>query len=85
MKKNPWLAAVLNFFFFGIGTLYVGRRPMLPWVLATIGGTTVQVLEIAVSPAFPPMWGHWPILFGGLVLAKVGLAVDAYHDASAAA
>ena len=29
MKKNPWIAAVLNFFFMGLGTLYIGRRKLL--------------------------------------------------------
>ena len=24
--KKPWLAALLNFFFWGLGTMYVGRR-----------------------------------------------------------
>jgi len=28
MKKNPWIAAVLNFFFMGLGTLYIGRRKL---------------------------------------------------------
>ena len=81
MKKNPWVAAILNFFLFGAGTLYVGRR-MLPGLLLTLGGTAVQVLEISLSPPFvQPMWPQWPWLFAGLVLAKVGLAVDGYREA----
>ena len=28
MKKNSWIAAVLNFFFMGLGTLYIGRRKL---------------------------------------------------------
>jgi hypothetical protein len=83
MKKNPWLAAVLNFFLFGAGTLYVGRR-MLPGLLLTVGGTVVQVIEISQSPPFvSPMWTLWPWFFGGLVLAKVGLAIDGYREALA--
>jgi hypothetical protein len=81
MKKNPWVAAVLNFLLFGGGTLYVGQR-VLVGVLLTLGGTTAQVVEIMVSPlvgnSIPSLW---PFLLGGLVLAKVGLAVDAYGEA----
>jgi hypothetical protein len=81
MKKNPWVAAVLNFLLCGGGYLYLGRR-MLPAVLLTVGGTTVQVLEISQSPIFrQPMWNLWPIFLGGLVVAKVGLAIDAYREA----
>ena len=42
--KSPWLAATLNFFFFGAGTLYVGKRAALPWALVTLGGTAIQIL-----------------------------------------
>ena len=81
--KNPWLAAVLNFFFFGAGALYVGKRPMAPWALVTLGGTIVQVLEIKESPPFDN-WALWPWFFGGLVLLKLGLAIDGYGHAKSA-
>ncbi len=85
MKKNPWVAAILNFLLFGGGTLYVGRR-MLIGLLLTIGGTSAQVVEIIVSPplrnAIPSLW---PFLFGGLVLLKLGLAVAGYREALEAA
>ena len=81
MNKNPWLAAILNFFLFGGGTLYVGRR-MLVGLMLTLGGTAAQVVEITVSPplrnSIPSLW---PFLFGGLVLLKLGLAVDGYREA----
>jgi hypothetical protein len=78
--KNKWLAAILNFFLFGAGTLYVGRRAKLPWLLVTIGGTAVQVLEIKESPPFDN-WGLWPWFFIGLLVVKLGLAADAFQDA----
>jgi hypothetical protein len=33
----------------------------------------------------PPLdnWSYWPWFFGGLVLPKIGLAIDGYHDARA--
>ncbi len=81
MKKNPWVAAILNFMLFGAGTLYVGKR-MLIGLLIMVGGTAAQVVEITVSPivnnSIPSLW---PFLLGGLVLAKLGLAADGYRDA----
>lgn len=83
--KNPVLAAVLNFFFFGAGTLYVGRR-MAVGLLATLGGMAAQIAEIAVSPAgsnaIPSVW---PFLLAGLVVLKIALAVDGWNEARASA
>lgn len=42
MKKNPVLAALLNFALFGGGTLYVGKRPGVAIALI-VGGTAAQV------------------------------------------
>ena len=85
MKKNAWVAAILNFMLFGGGTVYVGRR-VLTGVLLTIGGTTAQVVEITVSPAVKnAIPSLWPFLLGGLVLMKVGLAIDGFREAKAAA
>jgi hypothetical protein len=85
LMKNPWVAAVLNFLLFGGGTLYIGRR-VLVGLLITIGGTMAQVVEITVSPpvnnSIPSLW---PFLFGGLVLAKIGLAIDGFREARSAA
>jgi hypothetical protein len=83
MKKNPWLAAFLNFALFGGGTMDVGRR-LLIGLLLTVGGTAAQGVEIKVSPlvdnSIPSLW---PFLIGGLVLAKVALAIDGYREARA--
>lgn len=85
MSKNRWVAAILNFLTFGGGTLYVGRRPLVG-LLVTLGGMAAQVVEIEVSPlvgnAIPSLW---PFLIGGLVVAKLGLAVDGYREAGALA
>jgi hypothetical protein len=84
MKKNPLVAAVLNFFLFGGGYLYLGKHTRLAWLL-TLGGTAAQVVEIKVSPlvdnAIPALW---PFLIGGLVVMKIGLAMDAYQEAQEA-
>jgi len=84
MKKNPWVAAILNFLLFGGGTIYVGKR-VLVGALLTVGGTTVQAVEITLSPAFKnAIPSLWPFLIGGIVIAKIGLSVDAYREAKAA-
>ena len=41
MPKKPLVAAVLNFFLFGGGTLYVGKRKLVG-ALLTVGGTIAQ-------------------------------------------
>ena len=48
--KNPWIAAVLNFFFMGLGTLYIGRRKALGIAL-TLGSTEVAYL----------VWRNWAL------------------------
>ena len=83
--KNPWLAAVLNFFGYGLGTVYVGRR-VLVGVLLAAGGIPAQVIEILVSPPGPysnTIPTLWPYLFVGLLLVKVALAIDAFREAKA--
>lgn len=81
MKKNPVLAAVLNFFLFGGGTVYVGRRTGLGLALM-VGGTAAQIVEIKVSPLFDnTIPALWPFLLGGLVVMKLGLAADGYREA----
>ncbi len=81
MKKNPILAAVLNFLLFGGGTVYVGKRVGVGLIM-TLGGTVAQVAEILISP---PVYNLaptiWPFLLGGLVVLKLGLAMDAYREA----
>ena len=42
--KKPWLAALLNFFFMGPGTIYNGKRALLGigWTIAAILLTFVE-------------------------------------------
>ncbi len=81
--KKPWLAALLNFLFFGAGTLYLGQR-RLPAALVTVGGLLVQGFEIKVSPAFDnALPALYPFLLGGLIVLKVGLTIQGYQDAKA--
>jgi hypothetical protein len=82
MKKKPIVAAVLNLLLFGAGTLYVGRRMTAGWMI-TIGGTIAQIAEITISPVVnPAVPAGWPFLLGGLVVLKIGLAVDGWNEAT---
>jgi hypothetical protein len=82
-KKNPYVAAVLNFFLFGGGTIYVGRRVGLG-VALMVGGLAAQAVEIKVSPVLDnSIPALWPFLLGGIVVMKLGLALDGYREAKA--
>jgi len=48
MKKNPWIAAVLNFFFMGLGTLYIGRRKLTGLGL-TLGAIALTYVELQLK------------------------------------
>ena len=83
MKKNPVVAAILNFLFFGAGTVYVGKRVGIGAALI-VALNTVQAVEILVSPlAANSIPQYWPFLIGGLVVTKLALAVDGYREARA--
>ena len=83
-RKHPLVAALLNFFLFGAGTLYVGRRRGFGLAML-VGGTVAQTAEIAVSPAFTnAIPSQWPFLLAGLVLMKLVLAVDGWREAKLA-
>jgi hypothetical protein len=84
MKKNAIAAAVLNFFLFGAGTVYVGRRVTMG-ILLTVGGTIAQIAEIYLSPAVTnAVPTVWPFLLGGLIVLKIGLAFDGWQEAKLA-
>ncbi len=36
MKKNPWIAALLNFIFYGAGYIYAGKKKALGWGLLAV-------------------------------------------------
>ena len=77
MKKNPWIAAVLNFFFMGLGTLYIGRRKLLGAGL-TLAALVLTYVEMQVKGAAPALY---PIMFGAVFVANTVLAIDGYNEA----
>jgi hypothetical protein len=78
MKKNPWIAAVLNFFFMGLGTLYIGRRK-LTGIGLTLAALALTFVELQLQSAAPDLF---PIMFGTVFVANTVLAIDGYKEAS---
>lgn len=77
MKNNPWIAAVLNFFFMGLGTLYLGRRKLTGLGL-TIAAVVLTIVELQLRTAAPNLY---PIMFGAVFVANTVLAIDAFNEA----
>ncbi len=77
--KNPWISAVLNFFFMGPGTLYNGRRKALGIGL-TIGALVLTWIEFQVKAVAPNLY---PIMFGTVFFMNVFFAYDGFAEAKA--
>jgi hypothetical protein len=77
MKKNPWIAALLNFFFMGLGTLYVGRRKLLGAGL-TVAAFALTYVELQLQTVAPALF---PIMFVAVFIANTVLAIDGYNEA----
>ena len=59
--KKPWIAAIGNFFFMGLGTLYNGRR-ILTGIGLTIGAIVLTYVELQIqsldsTPILAHVWG----------------------------
>lgn len=85
--KKPWLAALLNFFFMGPGTIYNGKRALLGvgWTLAAVLLTVVEqgpvfAGGINLQTASPTAFG---LMFAAVFLANTCFAIDGYREAKA--
>lgn len=77
--KNPWIAAVLNFFLMGPGTVYNGRRRALGLAL-TAGALVLTYVELQLRTAAPELY---PLMFGAIFVMNVFFAYDGYVEAKA--
>ncbi|KAA3659597.1 MAG: hypothetical protein DWQ04_21860 [Chloroflexi bacterium] len=75
--KNPWIAAVLNFFLMGPGTVYNGRRKALGIAL-TVGALVLTYVELQLRTAAPSLY---PLMFGAVFVVNTALAFDGYSEA----
>ncbi len=78
MAKKPWLAALLNVIFSGLGYLYVGKRKLFG-VLLILSEILAFVWLFTDPVAWQVMENVWIALTG--ILFVIGLAIDAYNDA----
>ena len=77
--KRPWLAAVLNFFFLGLGMLYNGRRRGIGAAL-TLGAIVLTYVELQLQGVAPDLW---TLMFGAVFVINTAMAVDGYQEARA--
>jgi hypothetical protein len=75
--KNPWVAAVLNFFFMGPGTFYVGRRRALGAAL-TVAAVVLTWVELQIKVAAPSVY---PVMFVTVLVMNTFFAIDGYVEA----
>ena len=78
-NKKVWLAALLNFFFMGAGTLYLGHRKALGLAL-TLGAIGLTYVELQLQTLEPRLWAA---MFGAIFLTNTFLAVDGAQEARA--
>ncbi len=86
-KKNPWIAAVLNFFIWGLGYLYNGKRIALGAGLL-VGDILLNIsifltllnLPTEISTSQIDEVSGWLIILS-FVLISITLAYDAHREA----
>jgi hypothetical protein len=89
-KKNPFIAAILNFLLWGLGYVYNGKRMALGIGLI-LGSLLWSVFFVYVmstplpessTPASPTPFSIIPFLpFLGNLIITIALAYDAYREA----
>ena len=77
--KNPWIAAIGNFFFAGLGTLYNGRRKAVGAAL-TIGAVLLTYVEFSIQEPLPQLWA---VMFTAVFIINTALANDGDREAKA--
>ncbi|NOQ76134.1 MAG: hypothetical protein GQ574_29305 [Crocinitomix sp.] len=77
--KNPIVAAVLNFFFMGLGYIYSGTKVMLG-VGFTLGAIALTYVELGIQEIDTALWGK---MFAAVLLINTCFAVDVYRETKA--
>jgi len=76
-QKNPWVAAILNLLFPGIGFAYLGSAALiLAGIVLFISGLAIEIIyyKHTVGMASRPSYWVWSIL-GALSLAVITFAL----------
>lgn len=80
--KNPWIAGILNFFFWGIGYFYVGKKKFLGVIMFLIQVFIVGAFSFAQNDVRTTSEGITYTLM--LIMITLFLAYDAFKLARAA-
>lgn len=75
--KNAVLTAVLNFFFIGLGYVYLGNKRLLG-IGMTIAGFLLTYVELSIKDTNAQL--YW-LMFTGVFLLNTCLAVDGFQSA----
>lgn len=83
--KRPWISALLNFFFSGLGYIYNGNRNLFG-ILLTIASLGLSYLEqFHTFSDGKSLESHdstaFGVLFASIFIANTGLALDAFKEA----
>ena len=77
MKKNPWIAAILNFFFMGAGYIYNMKRTALG-IGFTAAAMALTYVELQLQTTNPALY---KVMFAAVFLANICFAIDGYKEA----
>jgi hypothetical protein len=79
MKKNPWIAAILNFFLYGAGYVYNGKSKglglalILAWLVLRTADIRIYLDATSLN--------NWFILMAGLAILQLTFAIDGFKQA----
>lgn len=80
--KNRWVAAILNFITIGLGTVYVGKRPLVGLLMTLGAGVFLRYEELRIAPLQTgTLTIRWIFAITGLTLLGIGTAIDGYREA----
>ena len=85
MTHKPWLAAILNLIFPGIGYVYIGKRMFFGiTVLILYASFYYNIFLVPSSASSEPLHPNEIVFFLAGILFHIGFSYDAYKDAEEA-
>jgi len=83
-KKNPWLAAILNFFFPGIGFAYLGSTALIvAGIVLFVSDLVIAVIYARYTMGMALRPSYWVFsLLGALALAVITFVLTKNHNKS---
>ena len=75
--KKPWISAILNFFFMGLGYIYNGQKKILG-LLFTVGAIGLTYVELSIQEPLPDLY---IVMFASVLIVNTAFAIDGYKEA----